>query len=188
MQSDDLTSAIFLVRGQRVMLDEDLAMVYGVETRVLNQAVKRNSSRFPVDFMFKLTWEEFDSLKAQMEAAKPLRSQIVTLKPRRGQHRKYLPSVFTEHGAVMLASVLNSSQAVDASIFVVRAFVKLREFLAGQNEISERVDHLEAKIKDLEERHDEKFHHVFEAIRQLIRPENEPRRPVGFRRKNEETE
>jgi len=130
-----------------------------------------------MDFMFQLTQEEYEILRSQI---------VISNKSRGG--RRYLPYVFTEHGAVMLASVLNSSQAVDASIFVVRAFVKLREFLAGQNEISERVDHLEAKIKDMEERHDEKFHHVFEAIRQLIRPENEPRRPVGFRRKNEETE
>ena len=99
--------------------------------------------------------------------------------------RRYFPYAFTEHGAVMLASVLNTPQAVEASIFVVRAFVKLREFLAGQNELSKRVDDLEEKINDLEERHDGKFHQVFEVLRQLIRQENEPREPIGFKTKKE---
>lgn len=172
MQSDDLASAIFLVRGQRVMLDADLAMVYGVETRVLNLAVKRNLSRFPEDFMFQLTKVEYENLRSQLVIS-------------RWGGRRYLPNVFTEHGAVMLASVLNSPQAVEASIFVVRAFVKLREFLAAQNELSKRVDDLETKIDDLEKQHDEKFRQVFEAFRQLIRKENKPRRPIGFKRKNE---
>lgn len=174
-QNDDLVSAIFTVRGQKVMIDEDLATLYGVETRALNQAVKRNLSRFPVDFMFQLTKEEFENLKSQ--------SVISSW----GGRRK-LPYAFTEHGAVMLASVLNSPQAVEASIFVVRAFVKLREFLAGQNELSKRVDDLEEKISELEEQHDAKFHQVFEALRRLIRQENEPRNPVGFKQKQNTTD
>ena len=162
-------------RFQKVMIDEDLATLYGVETRALNQAVKRNLSRFPVDFMFQLTKEEFENLKSQ--------SVISSW----GGRRK-LPYAFTEYGAVMLASVLNSPQAVEASIFVVRAFVKLREFLAGQNELSKRVDDLEEKISELEEQHDAKFHQVFEALRRLIRQENEPRNPVGFKQKQNTTD
>lgn len=164
------------------MFDADLALIYGVETRVLNQAVKRNLSRFPQDFMFKLSKEEFENLKTLLSSTKTQRSQIVIFEKGKGKYRKYPPYAFTEHGAVMLASVLNSSQAVEASIFVVRAFIKLREFLAGQNELSKRVDDLEEKINELEERHDDKFHQVFEVLRQLIRQENEPREPIGFKR------
>ncbi|MCB0518173.1 MAG: ORF6N domain-containing protein [Saprospiraceae bacterium] len=150
----------------------------------MNQAVKRNASRFPGDFMFQLTAREYDEMSSQISASKSLRSQIVTSNMGRGG-RRYFPYAFTEHGAVMLASVLNTPQAVEASIFVVRAFVKLREFLAGQNELSKRVDDLEEKINDLEERHDGKFHQVFEVLRQLIRQENEPREPIGFKTKKE---
>lgn len=181
-QNEDLASSIFVVRGQKVMFDADLAMVYGVETRVLNLAVKRNMFRFPEDFMFQLTQEEFDDLKIQTAQSGHLRSQLVILKKGRGQHRKYLPYAFAEHGAVMLASVLNSPQAVEASIFVVRAFVKLREFLASQDNLTRRVDDLEAKISDLEESTGEQFQQVFKAIRQLIRQENEPRKQIGFKR------
>jgi phage regulator Rha-like protein len=160
-----------------------LALIYGVETKRLNESVRRNKARFPIDFMFQLTWEEFENLKSQFVTSNFQRSQIATFEKGKGKYRKYPPYAFTEHGAVMLASVLNSPQAVEASIFVVRAFVKLREFLAGQNELSKRVDDLEEKINELEERHDDKFHQVFEVLRQLIRQENEPREPIGFKRK-----
>jgi len=157
--------AILLIRGHRVMLDADLAAIYGVETRVLVQAVKRNRDRFPGDFMFQLTKEEFDNL----------RSQFVTSKQWGG--RRYPPYAFTEHGAVMLASVLNTPIAVQASIQVVRAFVRLREILSTHKELARKLAELEQKI----EKHDASIRSIFEAIRQLMAPPKEKRRPIGFR-------
>lgn len=153
------------------MLDEDLASIYGVETRVLNQAVKRNSYRFPEDFMFQLTTDEFENLKSQ---------NVIS----RWGGRRTLPYVFTEHGTVMLASVLKSPQAIQASIFVVRAFVKMREFFAVQQEFSKQLEELREKINDLEARHGEQFRQVFAALRQLIQTEDHPpqkRQPIGFK-------
>jgi len=145
------------------MLDSDLAEIYGVETKVLNQAVKRNRDRFPEDFMFQLTNEE----------AEALRSQFVTSKKGRGG-RRYAPYAFTEHGAVMLASVLNSTVAVHASIQVVRAFVRLREMLAAHKELAR-------KLEELEKKYDKQFAVVFEAIRQLMEPPDEKaKEPIGF--------
>jgi len=120
---EDIARRIHSVRGQRVMLDSDLAELYGVETRALNQAVKRNAGRFPGDFVFRLSREEASNLRR-------LRSQFVILK--RGEHLKYGPLAFTEHGAVMVAMVLNGSRAVQMSLFVVRAFLRLREWVVGQ--------------------------------------------------------
>ncbi len=154
---------IHLMRGQKVMLDSDLAEIYQVETKMLNRAVKRNLARFPEDFMFQLTPEE----------AEPLRFQFGTSNTRRGG-RRYLPYVFTEHGAVMLASVLNSSTAVAASIQVVRAFVRLRQMLSENAELSHRLDQLEKK-------YDAQFKVVFDAIRQLMQPPAPKRRPIGFK-------
>jgi phage regulator Rha-like protein len=151
------------MRGQKVMLDSDLAEIYQVETKMLNRAVKRNLARFPEDFMFQLTPEE----------AEPLRFQFGTSNTRRGG-RRYLPYVFTEHGAVMLASVLNSSTAVAASIQVVRAFVRLRQMLSENAELSHRLDQLEKK-------YDAQFKVVFDAIRQLMQPPAPKRRPIGFK-------
>jgi phage regulator Rha-like protein len=154
--------AILSIRGAKVMLDSDLAEIYGVETKVLNQAVKRNVSRFPSDFMFQLTAAEWTSL----------RSQTVTLK--RGEHRKYLPYAFTEHGALMLANVLNSERAAQTSVQVVRAFVRLRQILASNAELARKLDALEKK-------YDRQFKIVFNAIRQLMSPPPEPkRREIGF--------
>ena len=145
------------------MLDSDLAEVYGVGTKALNQAVGRNRERFPSDFLLRLTSEEADSL----------RSQIVTSKVGRGG-RRYLPYVFTEHGAVMLASVLNSAAAVAASIQVVRAFVRLRTILATHKDLARKLDALEQKC-------DRRFKVVFETIREMLPPSVKPRkRPIGF--------
>jgi hypothetical protein len=157
---------ILVVRGLRVIVDSDLAELYGVETRALNQAVKRNADRFPADFMFQMTAEE----------AASLRSQFVTLKLGRGQHRKYLPFVFTEHGAIMAASILNSPRAVEVSVFVVRAFVKLRELLAPYREVTRRLDDLERKVGE----HDETLRALVGAIRQLMAPAAAPRKRIGF--------
>ncbi len=166
---DLVEEQIFSVRGQSVMLDIDLAALYGVSTKRLNEQVKRNQDRFPKDFMFQLTLEEGQSLKAS-------RSQIATLK--RGQNIKYAPYVFTEHGAVMLASVLNSRIAVEASIRVVRAFVRLRTILNTHKELAEQLTVLERKY----EKHDENFKTVFAALRQLLAPAlRAPRRQIGFK-------
>ena len=145
------------------MVDTDLPEVYGVPTKALNQAIKRNAERFPEDFMFQLSREEADSL----------RSQTVTLNTVRGQHRKYLPYVFTEHGAIMAASVLNSPRAIEASVYVVRAFVKMRELLATHKELVRRLDEMEGKV-------DRQFKVVFDAIRALMEPPTKPRRRIGY--------
>lgn len=175
---DTVSGRIHLVRGQRVMLDADLAELYGVATKVFNQAIKRNIERFPADFMFQLTAEEHDSLRSQIvtsNAIDPLRSQTVTLKTGRGG-RRYLPYVFTEHGAIMAASVLNSPQAVEMSVFVVRAFVQLRQLLASSRELADRLDDLERKLST----HDQAIAGLIDAIRRLTSVPAKPNRPIGF--------
>ncbi len=172
-----ISLAIAALRGQRVILDSDLAELYGVETKRFNEQVKRNAARFPVDFMFQLTAEESDSL----------RSQIATLKTGRGQHRKYLPYVFTEHGAIMAAMVLNSPRAVEVSVYVVRAFVRLREAAVLHKDLAERLSSLEEKTEALAMSHDtfsrnarNQLRQVFEALRELTVPPDPPKRPIGF--------
>lgn len=123
------------MRGQKVMLDADLAALYGVSTKRFNEQVRRNAARFPEDFMFRLSAVEWNSL----------RSQFATLKPGRGQHRKYLPLAFTEHGAIMAAMVLNSARATEVSVYVVRAFVRLRDTLAAHKDLAARLQILEKK-------------------------------------------
>jgi hypothetical protein len=159
---------ILMIRGEKVMLDADLAELYGVPVRVLNQAVKRNIDRFPGDFMFQLSKEEDDSL----------RSQIVTLKKRRGEHRKYLPYVFTEQGVAMLSSVLNSERAVKVNIEIMRAFVSLRQMIASNVELARKLDAMEKK-------YDAQFKTVFDAIRQLMTPPETKKKKIGFRREKE---
>jgi hypothetical protein len=155
---------ILQIRNKRVLLDSQIADIYGVETKRLNEAVRRNISRFPPDFMFQVTAEEW----------KALRSQNATLV----SSRKYRPYAFTEHGAVMLASVLNSEVAIQASIFVVRAFVQIREYLDAHKELAKKLDELEAK-------YDHQFSVVFDAIKSLIHEKNEPRPLIGFKRAEE---
>ncbi len=152
-----IESRIFVLRGHRVMLDRDLAGLYGVATRVLNQAVKRNSDRFPEDFMFRLTKEESTRVLAS-------RSQTVTLK--RGQNIKYAPHVFTEHGAVMLANVLRSRVAIRASIQVVRAFVHLRQMLVSNQEIAAKFEALERKVG----KHDADLQSILAILEKLLQP------------------
>ena len=155
---------ILLVRGQKVMLDVDLARLYRVETRVLVQAVKRNTQRFPSDFMFQLTDEEWSDL----------RSQSVTSNGRGG--RRYAPYVFTEHGALMLSSVLNSSTAAEVGILVVRTFVQLREMLSTHKELAAKLEALERKIGS----HDQAIAGLIDAIRQLMAPTESGKRQIGF--------
>jgi len=160
-----IESLIFLIRGHRVMLDSDLAQLYGVSTKRLNEQAKRNKQRFPVDFMFRLTSSE----------SRNLRSQIATSSPKHGG-RRFRPYAFTEHGAVMLASVLNSPVAVAASIRVVRAFVKLRQFLATQHKLALKLVELEKRLGE----HDDEIAAIFETIRQLMQPPEKTNRRIGF--------
>src|ERR1700722_8635894 len=167
---EDITRVILILRGHRVLLDSELAALYGVETRVLNQAVRRNAERFPEDFRFQLTPGE----------AAASRSQSVTLKPGRGQNIKFLPHAFTEHGAIMAATVLNSPRAVEMSIYVVRAFVQLRELLSSNKELANRLDQLEARIEKKLATHDEAIAAMLSAIRELMNPPAAKRRGIGF--------
>jgi hypothetical protein len=153
----DVSNLIYLVRGQQVMLDKDLARLYGVETRIINQQVKRNQDRFPADFMFQLSKEE----------AQILRSQFVTLKDsskENGQHFIFLPYAFTEQGIAMLAGVLHSPKAVEVNIAIMRSFVKMRRFLANNSQLFERVNDLEIKQLDFQKSTDERFSEVFRFI------------------------
>ena len=172
-----ITLRILSMRGQRVIVDADLAALYDVPTKRFNEAVKRNLGKFPPDFMFALSQEEWESL----------RSQIATLKTGRGQHRKYLPYVFTEHGALMAATILNSPRAVEISVYVVRAFVQLRELAATHGDLLKRLSELEDKTEALAQQHDTlnhntraQFKQVFDALRGLMAPPDPPRRPIGF--------
>lgn len=158
-------SLIFQVGGERVIVDSDLASIYAVTTRRLNEQVRRNFDRFPEDFVFRLTREELTRLK----------SQNATSSSRHGGRRK-LPFVFTEHGAIMAATVLNSSRAVQMSVYVVRAFVQLRRSLAGHKELAQKLQVLERKV----ESHDVEIHSVIEAIRKLMSLPEKAKRQIGF--------
>jgi phage regulator Rha-like protein len=160
----DIESHILLIRGSRVMLDSGLASLYGVETKALKRAVKRNAKRFPPDFMFQLTPEEYRSL----------RYQFGTLK--RGAHAKYLPYAFTEQGVAMLSSVLGSEKAIHINVAIMRAFVKLRETLSAHKELARKLGELEGRIAG----HDEDIQTLFEAIRRLMLPPDPPRKEIGY--------
>ena len=151
---------ILLINGQKVMLDSDLAELYGVETKALVRAVRRNSERFPVDFMVQLTKEEFNNLKYHFGTS-------------RWGGRRYLPYAFTEQGIAMLSSVLNSKRAVQINSEIMRAFVKLREMISTHKDLTK-------KLSELEKKYDSQFQIVFEAIRQLIEVEEKPKRKIGF--------
>jgi phage regulator Rha-like protein len=166
----NVAERIVVIRGHKVILDSDLAALYGVPTKRLNEQVRRNPERFPLDFMFLLSDEEWASL----------RSRIATLKIGRGQHRKFLPYVFTEHGALMAAGVLNSPRAIEVSIFIVRAFVELRETLSAHKEVSMRLNELEASIESRLSKHDQAIANILAAIRNLMTPPEVNRRPIGF--------
>ena len=162
-----IAQAILMLRGQRVILDADLARLYGVTTKSLNQAVKRNASRFPEDFVFRLNDEE--------------KSEVVTNCDRFDnlKHSTALPNAFTEHGALMAASVLNTPRAVEVSVYVVRAFIRLREILYSHADLAHKLDELEARV----DRHDDEIGALIEAIRQLLAPPDAPDRKLGFRLK-----
>ena len=161
-------SSILLIRGQKVIPDRTAAELYGVSTKVLRQAVMRNLVRFPPGFMFQLTMAEANAMEER------LRSQIVTLKKSQGKNIKYRPYVFTEHGILMLSSVLNSEQAVQVNIEIIRHFVRLREIAASNAHLTRQLDALERK-------YDGQFAVVFDAIKRLIRPPIPRRKSIGFR-------
>ncbi|MDP2759692.1 MAG: ORF6N domain-containing protein [Sideroxyarcus sp.] len=167
---EQIESQIFLIRGQKVMLDDDLAALYEVETKALNRAVKRNLDRFPEDFMFQLSADELANLRSQ-SGTSSLRSQIDTS---RWGGRRYPPYAFTEQGVSMLSSVLRSTRAIQVNIEIMRAFVQLRQMLASNAELS-------GKLAALEKKYDIKFRAVFEAIRELMTPSDpKKKRPIGF--------
>ena len=161
-----ITHSILIVRGQRVLLDSELAALYDVTTKALNQAVKRNAERFPEDFMFRLSRTEAEALN---------RSQSVTGSQKHRDPR-FPPFAFTEHGAIMAATILNSSRAVEMSLYVVRAFVKLRELLVSNQELARRLDELERKLA----MHDQAITGILKTIRELMNPPEPKRRGIGF--------
>ncbi|HAH07183.1 MAG TPA: DNA-binding protein [Elusimicrobia bacterium] len=161
---EQIERRIYLIRNRKVMLDSDLAQLYGVKTKELNKAVKRNSTRFLDDFMFVLSQKEQDSL----------RFQIGTLK--RGQHSKYPPRAFTEQGVAMLSSVLKSERAVQVNIAIMRAFVKIRETISRHRKLAQKLAELEARLTS----HDEQIRSLFEAINELLAPPIGPKRQIGF--------
>ncbi len=160
LPAESITNKIYFLRDHKVMLDRDLAELYGVETKVFKQAVRRNKERFPDDFMFVLTNQE----------VRNLRSQIVTSS---WGGTRYLPMAFTEQGVAMLSSVLNSKRAIQVNIQIIKAFVRLRQMLATH-------DDLRQKIESMEEKYDKQFRMVFEAIKQLLQEEDQPKRKIGF--------
>ncbi len=170
----DVGRLIYEIRGQRVMLDSDLAAIYGVTTKRLLEQVRRNLDRFPDDFAFRITRDEQGAL----------RSQIATLKPGRGQHRKYLPWAFTEHGAIMAANVLNSARAVQMSVFVVRAFLKMRSLLGDKRELAEKLASLEKELKKRLDVHEAVIVTILQRVMDVIDPPLTPQPPkprIGFK-------
>jgi len=181
------------IRGQRVLLDSDLAAIYGVPTFRFNEAIKRNRHRFPEDFMFQLTAKEAAALRSQIailngtagEGLTPNSSQIAILKKGRGQHRKYRPYAFTEHGALQAANVLRSPRAVQMSVFVIRAFVRMRETLLGTRELAQKLAVLEKKLTSRLDVHEAAIVEVLQELMQILNPPPEPeppRRRIGFHR------
>jgi hypothetical protein len=162
-----IEKGIFVIRGQKVLIDTDLAALYGVETKALNRAVKRNIERFPEDFMFQLTADEAARLRCQFGTLETAGGSA------RGRHRKYLPYAFTEQGVAMVSGLLNSPRAILVNIEIMRAFVRLRQMLRENAALARRLDALEA-------RYDAQFKAVFDAIRELMTPPVKPKRQIGF--------
>lgn len=172
ISSESIEKTIIEIRGQKVILDKELAFIYGVTTRRLKEQVRRNIDRFPSDFMFQLKYQDVTRS----------RSQFATLK--RGQNVKYLPYAFTEHGAIMAATVLNSPLAIKASIYVVRAFVKLKYTLGAHRELAHKLDELERNVAT----HDKAICSLFDAIRKLMSYPDKPRRKIGFKLNTEKND
>ena len=178
-----ITLRIATVRGQRVMLDSHLAALYEVETKRFNEAVRRNLAKFPADFMFQLSADEWAALRSQFATLDAAGGESTG----RGRHRKYLPYAFTEHGAIMAANLLSSPRAIEVSVYVVRAFVRMRELAATHGDLAKRLAELEEKTEALAMNHDTFSHNtraqlkkVFDALRELMTPPDPPKRPIGF--------
>jgi hypothetical protein len=165
LTSETIISRIFTIRNLKVMVDSDLAELYEVPTKRFNEQVKRNKSRFPADFMFQLTQEEYDSLRSQFAASKTGPGG-----------RRYLPYVFTEHGAIMAATILNSQKAVEMSVFVIRAFIQLRDVLSSHKKLAARLDELERKLTS----HDHDITMIINALRNLMATPAQKKRQIGF--------
>ncbi len=177
LKPEDVARLVFFVRGEKVMLDADLAMLYGVEARALNQAVARNRKRFPADFMFRLSAKEYENLRSQIviseERTKKLNSSQFVMSSRKHRGRTYRPYAFTEQGVAMLSSVLRSSRAVEVNIAIMRTFVQLRRLM-------DKNANLARKIENLEKKYDEQFAAVFAAIKQLITSPEPAKKQIGF--------
>ncbi len=180
-----IQNRIYEIRGERVMLASDLATLYEIEVRVLNQAVKRNIKRFPKDFMFQLTKEEFEALRFQIETTESgnsSRSQFVTLKTGRGSNIKYLPYVFTEQGVAMLSGILNSDKAIAMNIAIMRAFVEIRRVLIQENDLREQLKQIKERIGE----HDVQLNQLYDAMENLLdenagKKKFEERERIGFK-------
>jgi phage regulator Rha-like protein len=161
-----IQNRIYEIRGERVMLDFDLAALYEVEIRILNQAVKRNIKRFPKDFMFQLTKDEYESLRFQIETleTQSLTSQNVILKATRGQHRKFLPYAFTEQGVAMLSGILNSDKAINMNIAIMRAFVEVRKILLLKSDLKEQLKEIKLRLGE----HDVQLNQIYDAMENLL--------------------
>ena len=168
----DVASRIIVVRGQRVLLDSDLALLYGVTTKRFNEQVRRNAGRFPADFMFRLNAAEVNVLRSQFATSK--------VETERRGGRRYLPYAFTEHGAIMAATVLNTHRAVQMTVYVVRVFLKLRQLLASNEDLARKLEGLERSIAGLDQSTRERFEEVYDAIRALMCPPDPPSKPIGF--------
>lgn len=170
-----IVDQIYILRGEKVMIDGDLAQLYGVETKQLKRAVRRNINRFPEDFMFEVSKKEYNALRYQIgtieKEGKSLKAPNTTLK--RGQHSKYLPFAFTEQGVAMLSGVLNSERAVNVNIAIMRAFVQLRKLIDTNKDLAKKLDEMESK-------YDKQFQIVFKAIKQLISKDKLPRKEIGY--------
>jgi phage regulator Rha-like protein len=181
-----IQNRIYEIRGERVMLDRDLAILYNIETRILNQAVKRNPKRFPPDFMFQLTKEEFESLRSQIEtldSSNSLTSQIVTLKTGRGKHTKFMPYAFTEQGVAMLSGVLNSDKAIEMHVAIMRAFVEIKKIVLRQTDLKEQMKEIKERLGE----HDVQLNQIYDAMENLLDEKAaqrkwEDREKIGFRK------
>lgn len=170
LKEETVVSKIYIIRGMKVILDSDLAILYGIETKALKRSVRRNPERFPEDFMFKLNREEYSLL----------RSQSGTLEKGKGKYSKYLPYVFTEQGVAMLSSVLNSKRAIEVNVSIMRTFVKIRSLVYSNMELKEKLKELERITNERFKENDKKIKLIFDTIKSLIIQESKPKREIGF--------
>ena len=170
LTEETVVSKIYIIRGMKVLLDSDLALLYGIETKALKQSVKRNPERFPEDFMFQINRLEYNFL----------RSQFGTLEKGKGKYSKYLPYVFTEQGVAMLSSVLNSKRAIEVNVSIMRTFVRMRSLVYSNIELKEKLKELERITNSRFKENDKKIKLIFEAIKSLIIKETKPKLKIGF--------